>query len=382
MGFIFKDSKGRSPNLYLGYRRADGSWRKVSAKTTDKAKARLMLQGLESAEALLSNGSATEEQIRKVMAETIERVTGRQPLDPSVAEWLDQWLGTQRGTIAPKTFERYAQVIRDFKESLGRQATGRLRLIGRDAFLSHRDRLLSLGCSPSTVNHAFKTLSELFGAAHREGLLTSNPADIKTLKADKAERKPFTWDQIQALLSAAEGDMVGLVLIGALTGQRLMDIATLTWRQVDLAQGVIRFHQRKGDKALVMPIHPQVADFLLARAGDDPNAPVLPELCRKKGSGASGLSMMFSRLMETAHIDSQIVRERRGTRGRTTRELSFHALRYSFNSQLANGSVSQELRLKLTGHTTEAMNDVYTRIELSTLRSAVDSLPSIPGLRF
>jgi hypothetical protein len=86
MGFLFKDSKGRSPNLYIGYRRADGTWRKVSAKTSDKAKARLMMQGLESAEALLTTGSATEEQIRKMMAETIERVTGKKPLDPSVAE--------------------------------------------------------------------------------------------------------------------------------------------------------------------------------------------------------------------------------------------------------------------------------------------------------
>src|ERR1700758_5565292 len=109
MGFIFRDTKGRSPNYYLGYRTADGRWRKVSAKTSDKARARLMLQGFETAEALVSGGFATEEQIRKVMAETIERVTGKKPIDPTIQEWLDQWLAAQRGTVAAKTFERYTQ---------------------------------------------------------------------------------------------------------------------------------------------------------------------------------------------------------------------------------------------------------------------------------
>jgi integrase len=85
--------------------------------------------------------------------------------------------------------------------------------------------------------------------------------------------------------------------------------------------------------------------------------------------------------MEEARINAPVVRERTGARGRTTRALSFHSLRYAFNSQLANGDVSQELRKRLTGHTTDAMNDVYTRMELSTLRRAVESLPSIPGLR-
>ena len=92
--------------------------------------------------------------------------------------------------------------------------------------------------------------------------------------------------------------------------------------------------------------------------------------------------MAFSRLMDAANIEVPIVRARTGVRGRTTRERSFHALRHTFNSELANGSVSQELRQKLTGHTSKAMNDVYTSIELGTLRSAVESVPPIPGLRF
>src|SRR6516164_8048166 len=157
MGFIFKDSRGRSPHFYLGYRLADGRWRKVSAKTGDKAQARLMLQGLEAAEALAARGQATEEQIRKMMADTIERVTGRRPQDPSITQWLEQWLSGQRGTVAPKTFSTYSQIVRDLEKKLGSRGGGQLRRLTGEIFLLHRDRLLTEGCSASTVNHAFKT---------------------------------------------------------------------------------------------------------------------------------------------------------------------------------------------------------------------------------
>mgnify|MGYP001613889461 CR=1 FL=1 len=56
---------------------------------------------------------------------------------------------------------------------------------------------------------------------------------------------------------------------------------------------------------------------------------------------------------------------------------SFHALRHSFASALAKAGVSPELRMKLTGHTTEAVHRGYTHHELDVLRSAVTKLPSL-----
>jgi hypothetical protein len=91
MGSIFKDSKGRSPNYYLLYTTAHG-WRKTSG-TSDKAKARLMLQGFETVEAAVANGNTSEDVFRRIMGETIERVTGKKPYDPSIDEFVDQMAG-------------------------------------------------------------------------------------------------------------------------------------------------------------------------------------------------------------------------------------------------------------------------------------------------
>jgi integrase len=57
---------------------------------------------------------------------------------------------------------------------------------------------------------------------------------------------------------------------------------------------------------------------------------------------------------------------------------TFHALRHSFTSGLANGGVSEELRMKVTGHTTKAVHRGHTHHELETLRAAVAKLPGLP----
>jgi len=44
---------------------------------------------------------------------------------------------------------------------------------------------------------------------------------------------------------------------------------------------------------------------------------------------------------------------------------------------LANKDVSGEIRQKLTGHTSDAMNQKYTHLELETLRQAVDVMPDL-----
>ena len=54
--------------------------------------------------------------------------------------------------------------------------------------------------------------------------------------------------------------------------------------------------------------------------------------------------------------------------GGTRSSLSFHSLSHSFNSALANAGVAQEVRQKLTGHASAAMNARYTHHEIETLR--------------
>ena len=54
---------------------------------------------------------------------------------------------------------------------------------------------------------------------------------------------------------------------------------------------------------------------------------------------------------------------------------TFHSLRHSFTSALANAGVGEEIRMKLTGHTTKSSHTRYTHLELGSLKRAVTALP-------
>jgi integrase len=96
-----------------------------------------------------------------------------------------------------------------------------------------------------------------------------------------------------------------------------------------------------------------------------------PRLAGTATSGKRGLSAQFNRIIIKARIDPQIVD---ASTIRQFARLSFHSLRHSFNSVLANAGVNQEMRMRLTGHSNAAVNDDYTRLEMSTLKTAIDQL--------
>ncbi len=81
--------------------------------------------------------------------------------------------------------------------------------------------------------------------------------------------------------------------------------------------------------------------------------------------------------MEKAKVAGEVARERKGEWGRTINTLSFHSLRHSFNSIMANAGVAQEIRQKFTGHSSAEMNKRYTHHELAPLRAAIDAIPSV-----
>ena len=175
--------------------------------------------------------------------------------------------------------------------------------------------------------------------------------------------------------SAPSTDWKTLILIGYFTGARLRDCAEMIWDNVNLASDVIAYTQQKTNKRVVVPLHPDLEAHLSALAStDSPEAHLCPTLANKDSGGDTGLSVTFKSIMRNAGIDTQTVP---GMGLRPFSKLSFHSLRHSFNSALANAGVTQELRMKLTGHTTVGVNTKYTHHELAPLRAAVSKLPSL-----
>ena len=165
--------------------------------------------------------------------------------------------------------------------------------------------------------------------------------------------------------------------MGFYTGARLRDIADMTWESINFEKGTINFIAGKTKKETIIPIHPSLKEALLDAAGqDDPTASIFTSMAGKGTGGAHGLSSTFAKIMSKANIDPQSSKAGIG-KARTKNSLSFHSLRHSFNSILANEDIAGEVRRKLTGHSSDEMNQNYTHLELEKLREAVNVMPEL-----
>ena len=188
-----------------------------------------------------------------------------------------------------------------------------------------------------------------------------------------SEREIFTQEEVQKLLEAAPSEeWQTLILFGYFTGARLSDCVHMKWENVHPADGVVIYHQQKTGKRVMVPMHYHIIEHLTELAKSGTTGFLSPTLAGKGSGGKKGLSERFKTIVKDAGIDLGII-QGKGSQKFTRR--TFHSLRHTFNSVLANAGVSEELRMKLTGHSSKAMNQIYTHHEWATLKNAVTTVP-------
>ena len=363
---------------------SDGRVRRLkrSTKTTDRKLAQRLADEWEHLEKLAGKGRLTESHCRKVIAQMYERTVGEPLHFRTAREHLNEWVESKRNETEQRTYWKYRQTTDEFLAHVGVKADRLLREITPGDIRSWRDALKRKGLAAPTVNDAIKTLRMPFKAAHDAGYIEINPCTKNSVRpvrddARNVEKDVFTPEQIAALIKEAPSqDWKGAILCGYYTGLRLRDVADLQWSAIDWEAQKITVTTRKTRKDVTVPVHPQFASWLQEQTRGIGRAPVFPRLAGKSGAGKSGLSMQFKRIMDRAKIKGRLLREANGA-GRSQSSLSFHSLRHSFNSAMANAGISSEVRQKLTGHSSAQMNAQYTHHELEELRAAVSVIPRI-----
>lgn len=366
----------RSPYWYVAFAGPDGRRQFKSTKTTDKKRAAKLAVEWEELSTAGKQGTLMAAQARKVVAEITELATGHPLHFKSVAEFLNAWIAGRVGAKAEATLLKYKQATREFLTHLGKRANLPLTAITSADCIAFRDRCRNLGRTPASVTNLQKCLSAAFESAQREGSLPHNPwKAVPVLKdPDKQRKQVFTSAQIRTLLDAAGDSWKGLILFGYFTGLRLQDIVNLKWEHLDLSSGMLRITAKKTNKEVTVALHPDVKNWLDSQKPKRQLGYVLEEL---KSQSAAHISRSFSRFMTRAGVQGQLIRKANGTSGNNLSGLTFHSLRHTFISAMANAGVSKELRMEIVGQTTGAVHKVYTHHEAERLRSAITTIPSI-----
>jgi integrase len=380
------------PHWFAAYntRREDGSLHRhfKSTKTASKVQAQQIADAWEKAARTAQAGILTPESAREVIARGVADVflaSNREGLPKSTTgQWFDRWLEAKELETEPGTFQRYKVIAERFVESIGSKSKRDVAALTPDDVARFRDSEAKAR-SYATANISVKVLRIALAEAERRGLLTSNPAkkvQILKLRGERVHRRPFTLTELRRLLEVAgDSEWRGLILAGIYTGQRLGDLARLTWQQVDVNKRVVRFVQGKTGNRLELPLAAPVVDYLLTlSASDDPAAPVFPEAAQTADVNISALSNRFRNLLAEAGLVEAKTHKTTG-KGRTAKRevsaLTFHSLRHSAVSLLKASGATDAVAKAIAGHETQAISDHYTHLTADDLRGAIDALPDV-----
>jgi len=384
------------------YTLADGRRVKESAKLTSRSMAERVAAVLETearaglserdaralAERLHERCGLNEPRARELVARLYERLGGRSLARATVTEFFERWLARKKVEVAPATARKYAEAKTHFLSHLGGAASRDIAAITRRDIAAFRDDLATR-LAVGSVNVALKIVRIAFEDALKEKLVGTNEAKtIPVLKASagKTGRRPFTEKELRLILDLASTEWRAMILTGFYGGgQRLGDIARLTWQNADLAREELRFITRKTGRTQNIPMVPVLHQCLAALpSSDDPKAPVFPHaaalLRASKDEHVGSLSNEFHELLVEAGLAQS--RSHKGTgKGRGGRreigELGFHSLRHTFTSWAKSSGIGSAIVQDIVGHDSAAVSANYTHIDDATKRAALVGLPDL-----
>jgi integrase len=374
MASIHKDPRGKSPYWQCYYSLPDGRRTSRSTRQRDRKKAWAFCLKLEEASDKARIGELTEASARRIVDDILTSSGARALPISTVRAFAGRWLASKEASVTGHTARRYSQVVAAFLESLGPLAERSIQCVTGAHIVTYRDRRLREDhISRGTLGRDLSALSSLFIAARRQGLIVVNPVEGVGLPVNKPlDRETFTTQELGALLAVASAEWRTLILCGYFLAGRLVDMATLCWTDIDLLAGLVAYTQGKTRARVTVPIHPQLEEHLLALAGEH-GGPLCPTLSKLGSAGRAGLSNRFAQLMAKAGINRHLVQLGVNKMARK----SFHCLRHSFTSALANAGVAPEVRMKLTGHKSASVHRQYTHHELGPLQAAIQALPRL-----
>lgn len=390
MASLHKDPRAKSPYWYCAFCTADGARHFKSTKATDKRQARQICDTWAKAAALGAKLSA--EKARQVIAQGVADIlmaTGQTLPTSTIRDWCKRWLETKTLEGGPHTYVRYEISLRRFVSFLGSKADEDLAALNVDDVLRYRD-FVSKRLSTGSTNMDLKVLRACLYAAQKQDLVEKNVATKVDILKQRGEnkRRGFTMAEIGKVLARCDeagGEWRGLVLTGLYTGQRLGDVAGLTWQQVDLGKRQVSFVTSKTGKRLSFFMAKPLADFFEhLPSSDNPGTCVFPKAAAMAEKHTGTISTKFydkilapSGLVEARPKSvAKISGEGRAAK-RQTSELSFHSLRHTFTTWLKSSGASNALAQMIVGHDSEVVSRGYTHLSADDTMDAISKLPDV-----
>lgn len=270
----------------------------------------------------------------------------------------------------------------------GRQETTvRAHRLWLDRFFDHVGKRIDARSYADWVKHSFATWGDrtarnfaIASAARfltwceRQRFIDKSPHRLVRLPEPQQHdpREPFTEAEYARLLAVAESDdpdLAWAIKLGWECGTAMADACLLQWSSVDLSGAVLKLRRRKTGEPCLIPLSKTGAVMqglwqlsMLPRTNEWPNKPpetiyVLPRLAA---------DYLVALKCASAALQKRFAAVR--TQALPECEKSFHSLRASFCSALANGGMNLAAACRLSGHKDPRIFQRYVTADVEQLR--------------
>lgn len=223
--------------------------------------------------------------------------------------------------------------------------------------------------APQTITLTVSELSQIWRGLRME----RNPwADIPPERGGGVVRRAFTDEELRLIVDRATGEMRTLLMVGAYTGLRISDAATLRWECVTPDLSTITLMPRKtahsSGVTVTIPVHPALRASLGRHRGA---GYIMPTLAAKTASARCDAVQTHLRRcgLETSE-------RRDGYRYRVA-VFGFHSLRATFITRLADAGMPLAQIQGIVGHVSPRMTMHYYRADAEAARGTLERLPAL-----
>ncbi len=224
--------------------------------------------------------------------------------------------------------------------------------------------------STSTISRHLSAVRDLYRWLYREGLVSQDvAAAISSPKRARSLPHTMSDEDVRKLLGTCETDTpegvrdrAFLELLYA-SGARISEVSRLDVSDLNFSEGQVSLFG-KGSKERIVPLYPAalsvVRDYLergrpLLSKGEDVSGKALFLSVRGRRMSADALRTVFERRVRIAGLDN---------------ELTPHAMRHTFATEMLSGGADLRSVQELLGHADLSTTQIYTHLSVERLKEA------------
>ena len=268
--------------------------------------------------------------------------------------------------MSPQTIQGYAGDLKQFQHHLtgNSNAPAFVSSITEEKVESFKHSQIKKGLKAASVNRRINAVSSFCHFAVKKHWLPYNPAmDVDRVKGQKSKRTFLTTQEMQQLITNLKHPIIKyVVILMSNTGLRVSETANLRIQDVDFVQNMVHVIQGKGGKNRDVPMSPALKKELQHYLDHvRPETTSINFFATKKTGGIS--QQYINRVIKETCQSLDF-----------SKEVTSHALRHSFASNLVKTDTHVAIISNLLGHADVRTTSVYMHADLTDLQKAVNTI--------